>query len=164
MEFKLKVTPDEWNTLLYSVMWVFHAVAGADGIIDKKEQMAIKVICSKAGAMHNELAEELFVAIEPNIGNLFRQSMNDQRDYKLGLSETIKILNKYLSHEKNAGFRKVLLAMGFYIGNVSSDAGGTRLSKEELKVIGTLAGLLQLSKEDMNTSPTVSEIMAIFAS
>ncbi len=159
-----KVNADEWNTLLYSVMWVFHAVAGADGIIDKKEQMAIKTVCSKAGAINSELAEELFISIEPNIGNLFRQSMNDARDYKAGLVETIQLLNKYLTPEKNAIFRKVLLAMGFYIGNVSSDAGGTRLSKEELKVIGTLAGLLQLSKEDMNTSPTLSEIMAIYAS
>lgn len=164
MEFKHKVNSDEWNTLLYSVMWVFHAVAGADGIIDKKEQMAIKTVCSKAGALNSELAEEILKETDNNIGNLFRQSMNDSRDYKVGLIETIKVLNQHLTPETNTNFRKVLLAIGFYIGNVSSDSGGNRLSKEELKVIGTLAGLLQISKEDMNTSPTVSEIMAIFAS
>jgi uncharacterized tellurite resistance protein B-like protein len=164
MEFKDKLAPEDWNTLLYSVLWVFHSVAGADGIIDKKEQLALKTICSKAGALGSSLAEEILLVVDENIGTYFRQSMNDQRDFRVGLMEAIKVLNKSIPPEKNLNFRKILLAIGFYIGNVSGEGEGSKLSKEEMKVIGMLAGLLQISKDDMNKSPTVSEIMGIFAS
>lgn len=164
MEYKENLSPEDWNTLVYSVLWVFHSVAGADGIIDKKEQLALRTICQKAGALNSALAEEVLIEIEQGIGNYFRQSMNDQRDFRVGLAEAVSVLNKNLPIEKNLNFRKILLAVGFYIGNVSGEGEGTKLSKEELKVIGVLAGLLQLSKDDMNRSPTVSELMAILAS
>jgi len=163
MDVKSKVTAEEWEILKFAVLWIFNAVANADGVIDKKESMAIKRVLELHSQIPGSIAKILLQEVSNDWSATLKNAMADKRGYMRGIAETVRILD--LSYDKFTAtqFKKVLLAIGFYIGNVSADESGKRLSPEELKAIGLLAGLLKISKEDMNNTPTVSEIMAIFA-
>lgn len=163
-EKKEVLSVDEWNTLFFALIWVFNAVAGADGIIDKKEQEAMKRICSKAKKVNLNLAEKIFTALDENLNTIYRQCTRDQRGYQKGLDQVCDLLRMKFSREISLKFRKMLLAGGFYIANVSSDHMGNKISKEEIQVIQELMKLLNLSKDEIASEPSVSDYMAIYAS
>ena len=56
----------EWQTLLFGPMWLFQAVAGADGLIDKKEWMAFFDVLSDADGFENALTKAVFKRLLDN--------------------------------------------------------------------------------------------------
>lgn len=153
--------PAEWLTLQYSVMWVFHSVAGADGVIDKKEQMALKQLTSNAKKFNNLLIQEILTSLDANSGTIFRQSMTDPRGYKKGLADAIAIVLKTLPQKEAISFKKHLIAIGFFIANTSGAKEAAKVSQEEANIIAALAFNLGLKMEDLKSSPTISEIISV---
>lgn len=161
MELRSLYQPAEWLTLQYAVMWVFHSVAGADGVIDKKEQMALKHLTSNAKKFDNPLLQEVLISLDSSSGSIFRQSMVDPRGYKKGLADVISIVNKTIPQAEAISFKKHLIAIGFFIANTSGDKEAIKVSQEEANIIAALAFNLGLKMEDLKTSPTISEIVSV---
>jgi len=161
MDLRSLYQPAEWVTLQYAVMWVFHSVAGADGVVDKKEQMALKQLTSNAKKFSNVLLQEVLTSLDSNSGSIFRQSMADPRGYKKGLAGAIAIVNKTLPQEEAISFKKHLIAIGFFIANTSGDKEKVKVSQEEANIIAALAFNLGLKMEDLKSSPTISEIISV---
>lgn len=154
----------EWITLQFAVMWIFHSVAGADGVIDKKEQQSLKQLATKSKKFKNHLIKELFESMGDNIGNIFRQSMSDPRGPKKGLAEAIKLIESTLPKEDCIDFKKHLITIGFFVANTSGEKDTSKVSVEEANIIANLALALGLKIEDMRQTPTISEIMGLLNS
>lgn len=161
MDIKSLYKPAEWLTLQYSIMWVFHSVAGADGVIDKKEQLALKQLTGNATKFSNVLIKELLESMDSNAGTLFRQSMVDSRGPKKGLQDATSIINKTLPQKEATDFKKHLIAIGFFVANTSGDKDSAKVSQEEANIIASLAFSLGLKMDDLKSPPSISEIVSI---
>ncbi|MFY8160646.1 MAG: TerB family tellurite resistance protein [Candidatus Kapaibacteriota bacterium] len=161
MDLKSLYQPAEWQTLQFSVMWVFHSVAGADGVIDKQEQLALKQLTSNASKFSNHLIKEVLESMDSTSGAIFRQSMTDSRGPKKGLLDVTSIINKTLPQEEATSFKKHLIAIGFFIANTSGDKQSSKVSKEEANFIASLAFSLGLKMDDLKTPPSISEIITV---
>lgn len=85
MKYKDSFDADEWQTLQFSLMWVFRGVAGADGKIDKEEQTALTNVIKSFTSIPFKFTKEVLESLSQNPGAFFRQSINDTRDYRKGL-------------------------------------------------------------------------------
>jgi hypothetical protein len=160
MDFAKQLQQAEWITLQYGIMWVFHNVAGADGVVDKAEQQSLKILTSKAEYFPSPLVREILKSIESNPGYIFRQSMQDNRGYKRGLSDVANIASKILNKEDLAIFKKTMIAIGFYIANISGVKGESKVSDEEVNILASLAYHLKMEMQELQKRPTISEIIA----
>lgn len=152
---------NEWETLQFSMMWVFRGVAGADGKIDKEEQVALTQIIKNYYKIPYPLIKEVLKSLSTNPGVYFRNSINDSREYRKGLEETAEILDSKVSLEEALIFKKILTTIGIYVANASGDKK-SKISNEEVDQISRLAYHLKLKMEDLQQKPTVDELLKYF--
>lgn len=162
MKYKDYFDEDEWRTIQFSLMWVFRGVAGADGKIDKQEQLALNKVVKSHPNFDNAFIKEVFKTIEVNPGSIFRLSINDHRDYRKGLDEVAAILDSKVSLEFALLFKKVLIAAGIFVANSSGEISASKISKEELEQLSKLAFHLKISMEELRSEPTIDQILKIF--
>jgi len=164
MSFQERFSATDWETLQFGVMWVFRSVAGADGTIDAAEQAAIKKVVLSYPCLPSDLAREVGQAVAENLGLLFRKSVGDGRDFKSGLNEVTSILiNNKIDPIEIMNFKKSLIAIGFYVANISGDEENTKVSGEEANVLRQIAFKLNLGINDLRISPTIQEIMELLS-
>jgi|GEM_PF-476066 len=165
MKYKPLFSDKDWKTIKISVMWIFRAVAGADGNIDTKEQMALKNVTENAIWVQNGLLREVIDDISINISEVFRQSITDPRKFREGMADLVSAL-KFSPVEKKVvvGFKKALIAIGFYVANISgSEQDDKKVSSEEATVLKNLATILGLTSEDLREQPNIQKFMEVFA-
>lgn len=156
---KTLFTTDQWQSLQFAIMWVFQNVAGADGNVDRKEQQALKTVTSNSNKFKDPLAKELLLSVDLNPGLIFRQSMADIRGFKQGLTDVAKIVDKALEPRDSIHFKKTLIAIGFYIANISGELN-SEMSDEEATILANLAFLLNLHVEELAAKPTIEDIIS----
>ncbi|MCX6147046.1 MAG: hypothetical protein NTW25_07310 [Candidatus Kapabacteria bacterium] len=159
MRMKTLFSTENWQTLQFAVMWVFQNVAGADGNVDRKEQQALKTVTSNSAKFKDPLIKELLLSLDVNPGLVFRQSMTDVRGFQQGLKETAKIVDKALEPKDSIYFKKTLIAIGFYIANISGEIN-SEMSDEEATILANLAFLLNLNVDELAASPSIEDIIA----
>ncbi len=162
MKYKDYFDEEEWLTIQYALMWVFRGVAGADGKIDKEEQLALTKVIKSHPNIDNPFIKEVFKTLEANPGIIFRQSINDHRDYRKGLDETAAILDSKVSMEIALNFKKVLTAAGIFVANSSGEMTGSKISEEEVEQLSKLAFHLKISMEELRQEPTIDQILKYF--
>jgi hypothetical protein len=162
MKYKDYFDEDEWRTIQFALMWVFRGVAGADGKIDKEEQIALNRVVKSHGNFDNAFIKEVFKTLEVNPGIIFRQSINDHRDYRKGLDEVATILDSKVSLEIGLLFKKVLTAAGIFVANSSGEITGSKISEEEVEQLSKLAFHLKISMEELRSEPTIDQILKLF--
>lgn len=153
---------DEWQTVQFGIMWVFRGVAGADGKIDKDEQNSLTKVIKSHKNIDNPFVKEVFQSLEENPGIIFRQSINDHRDFRQGLEELAEILNSKVSLDVALEFKKILTAAGIYVANSSGETTGSKISEEEVNQLSKLAFHLKISMEELKAEPTVDKILQSF--
>lgn len=164
IRFKEKFTPLEWQSLQFSIMWVFQLVAGADGHIDPKEQMAIKFVTTNSWKFDDDLVRELLESIHVNPAQVFKMSRLDTRSPENGLKAILKIIDGKMSLPQSILFRKSLIAIGYLVANMSGGSAEnlqnvSNISIEEIDALATASYYLNLSAEEMQASPTIQDIV-----
>lgn len=149
---------EEWATLQLSFIWMFQAVAGTDGDIDLHELDALNNIIRKSQNFPNELARQVLTIKNYNISNVSFRYNSDSRSIKAGLKEISSILQK-VEEPIALEFKKTLLAIGVYIANSSGEWFNYKMSNEETQTLVELSLLMKVSKKDLNTAPTVQDIL-----
>lgn len=162
MKYKDYLDEDEWRTIQFALMWVFRGVAGADGKIDKEEQVALNKVVKSYNNFDNSFIKEVFKTLEENPGIIFRQSINDHRDYRKGLDEVASILDSKVPLDVSLIFKKVLTVAGIFVANSSGEMTGSKISKEEVEQLSKLAFHLKISMEDLRAEPTIDHILKLF--
>lgn len=154
---------DEWLTVQFALMWIFRGVAGADGKIDKEEQTALNQVISSADNFEEQLIKDVFYSIQQNPGIIFRQSINDTRNFRTGLYDTARILDQKVSLEEAMMYKKTLIAIGIFVANASGDGTNRKnISDQEVGTLSKLAHYLKLDMKDLQTNPNVEDILTKF--
>jgi len=164
MRFKDKFPPLEWQTLQFSIMWVFQSVAGADGHIDHKEQMAIKYVTTNSWKFQCDLVSELLEAMHVNPAHVFKMSKADVRGIENGLKSAAKMVEAKVSIQEAIMFKKSLIAIGYLVANMSGEENSSlknlsNISVEEMDALAKAAYYINLDADSMAQPPTVQEIV-----
>jgi tellurite resistance protein len=162
MIYKDYFDEEEWITVQFGLMWVFRGVAGADGKIDKEEQNSLTRVIKSHKNIENSFVKEVFKSLEKNPGIIFRQNINDHRDFRKGLEEVAEILNSKVSLDVALEFKKILIVAGIYVANSSGERTGSKISEEEVQLLSKLAFHLKITMPELRSEPTIDKILKTF--
>ncbi|PSB44095.1 hypothetical protein C7B67_23050 [filamentous cyanobacterium Phorm 6] len=143
-------TSEEWQSLQYSPLWVFSAVAGADGEIDEQETHALVKEVEEAPLYKIPLVRDVFASVSIDFNNIMKQYGADSRDVSEGLGDVADILAKKVSTEESKSFKGALIFLGVNIANASGGflGFGDHMSDEEKAAIGLIAAVLRADLSD----------------
>lgn len=153
MTNKSKFTDEEWETLQFSFLWVFHAIALTDGIIDEHEGKALLDAFKGEIYVDSELAKQIVASTLGDPQTLIAQFKKDQRGIPMGLKEVAELVENKLDLDTAKSFKLALLLLGVSFAKASNQVGTRgvelRISKEEQAAILTIAAILRLSTNDL---------------
>ncbi|MBD2255300.1 NACHT and WD repeat domain-containing protein [Nostoc parmelioides] len=139
-------TSEEWQTLQYAPLWVFSAVAHADGKVDDQEFSVLAKNISKASLYKIPLTRDVFASILGDFNNIMGQYGADSRDVSEGLRDVVEILDSKVSLEESENFKQALIFLGVEIANASGGGFlglGNKMSNEEASALSIIAALLE---------------------
>jgi len=142
MSYKDQFSNQEWQMLQYSVLWIFHAVAEADGVIDEKEGKALLDAFKGKIYVSSELAKEVVESMSEHSEKIIASFKKDTRGIPMGLKDVAELVEKKLDADRAKSFKLGLMLLGVAFANASQHAG-TR------EAILTIAAILRLSPEDL---------------
>lgn len=137
-------TATEWATLEYAIFWVFEAVAGADGKIDRNELAALTTAAHGAYDSKNSLLRELWRGVNANLDAIRIRYHEDPRDISTGLKEFVAIIGKKAAPADADDIRRVLMKFGIDVARASGGflGFGEKMSAVERQALVTLGELL----------------------
>ena len=142
MSYKKQFSKKEWQMLQYSILWVFHAVAQADGVIDEKEGKALLDVFKGEIYVSSELAREVVESMAGSSDKIIASFKKDTHGIPMGLKDVAELVEKKLDADEAKDFKLGLLILGVAFANASNQVG-TR------EAILTIAAILRLSLEDL---------------
>ena len=141
-------TSSEWKTLQFAPLWVFGAVANADGKIDKKEVDALVLQLSQPAVFKEILVRDVIDTLGKDFGNLFNQFGADSRNVVQGLTDVADILDRKVSPQTAYNFKASMLIIGY---NVSESTGkgflgmGQKALDQKHKALDAVAMIMRFS-------------------
>lgn len=156
MAIKDSLTPDEWEVLEKSAFLVFHSVANADGVIDKKEKKAFLQVLQNYNEFNNELTKEVLLSVSKNYNE---DSTIDISNMDEGLKKISLILEEKVPYKDILNFKKTLIAIGIYIGNSSGGIFSSKFSYEEVEALKKVGLLLGVSENQLQQSPSIKDLI-----
>ncbi len=145
----LELTDEEWRTLLFAPLWVFSAVAGADGKIDKAELTAFGRVLEKSLYLPDALLRELLGSIARDLRATFDDFAADDRTAEEGLTQVAALLDSKLLAEHASATKRTLFALGDRVARASG-AGllgiGERVGEAEEEALMAVAMHLGLTE------------------
>lgn len=160
MSYKEKFNAEDWQTLKNSFTWVFKAIAGVDGKVDKKEKHALKIIIDNANNFESELGIELLNDIKASNEDPSEIADNDSRTPKEGLIEAGDIVSRMLDNETAVDFKKLVIAVGAYIGDSSGKWFDYKFSDDEEAQLNAVGRWLGTSTEAMLSTTIITRILS----
>ena len=134
-------TAEEWRTLQFGILWVYAAVAGADGKLDKKEAGALDKELRESYLFKDPLAREVFESVARGFPNVVEQFKRDPRTAIQGLKDLADILDTKAERDQALAFKRSLLLVGHNVAEASGGIFGPKVSDKE-KVTLTGIGVL----------------------
>lgn len=134
----------EWATLQLSPLWVFALVAGADGIIDERETLALVKELSESHLFRGELARQVLASLSVDVDGWSSAVLTDRREPLQGLVEVRALLDARASTEDAELMKTALLLIGRNVAQASGGMVGMDdpLSPEERVALTAIAGTL----------------------
>lgn len=160
MIYKEKFNAEDWQTLKYSIVWVFKAIATVDGKIDKKERHALKIIIDNANNFESDLGIELLNDIKSDDIDIIDAAESDTRTSKDGLIEVGEVLDKMLDNQTAVDFKKLLIAIGAYVGDSSGKWFDYKFSHDEEEQLNKIGRWLGTSTEAMLSTTIITRILS----
>ncbi len=156
----LELNDEEWHTLLFAPLWVFSAVAGADGKIDKAELTAFGRVLEKSLYLPDPLLRELLGSIARDLRGTFDDFASDKRTVEEGLAEVVTMLDSKLLAEHAESAKRTLFALGDRVARASGSGVlgiGERVSRLEEQALLAVAAYLGLTDADTGGGPVPPE-------
>lgn len=155
---KDKFSDAEWESITETPLLVFQAVAAADGKIDKKEKKAFQSAL-QSHKINSELASEVLNDAKSRYSDIDSIPDYSMSTIALKLQGMHDITKSKTDIETAVHFKKVMLALGLYVGNSSGGFFGSNLSDEEVDALKKVGSYMNLSVSQLNESPTVQDIV-----
>jgi hypothetical protein len=125
---------DEWRTLQFAPLWVFGAVAGADGKVDEKELEALLKEISQWPLFKEPLVQETLLTLSQDFMNLMAHYKADSRNVLTGLKDVADLLDRKATQEQAKNFKGAMLLIGRNTAQASGGGflgTGDKISSEE---------------------------------
>lgn len=138
----------ELKTLQFTPLWVFGAVATADGKVDQKEIEALGREISQAHLYNEPLARDVLMSLAGDFKNIFELYGKDSRNVVQGLKEVADLLDRKVSPQVSYNFKGAMLMIGY---NVSESTGkgflgfGQKALDQKHKALDTVAMIMRFS-------------------
>jgi hypothetical protein len=142
MSYKSKFSDKEWQMLQYSILWVFHAIAELDGVVDEQEGKALLDAFKGKIYVSSELAREVVESMSGKPDKIIAAFKKDKHGIPMGLKDVAELVEKKLDAVTAKDFKLGLMLLGVAFANASNQVG-TR------EAILTIAAILRLSLEDL---------------
>lgn len=156
MTIKDSISAEDWDLLEKSAFWVFHSVANADGVIDKKEKKAFLQVLQNYNEFNNDLTKEVLSSVSKNYNE---DSKIDSSNMDEGLKKINSILEEKVPYKDILNFKKTLIAIGIYIGNSSGGIFSSKFSDEEVEALKKVGLLLGVSENQLQQSPSIKDLI-----
>ncbi len=154
-----ELLPDEdWQVLQSSIASIFTLIAGSDGKIDKKEQVAIKTIITNSHKLKNSLAKEIMDSLgsSDNLLRLFELQKLPAREI---LRKAAFILDNKIDTNDALNYKKYMIAIGVYIGNSSGSVFDFKMSYDEMDSLREAGTALNISVKDLEQTNIILDIL-----
>jgi hypothetical protein len=122
MTHKDAYTSKEWQTLIFTPLWVMTAVAGADGKADEKEVAAFAKEVAEAHLYKDSLVKEVMLSLAVDLSNNMTQFQKDSRNIMEGFTDAATVLDTKTNSEHANAFKRAMMGIGVQIAKAS---GGT---------------------------------------
>ncbi len=129
MSYREAYTADEWQTLQFSPIWVFNAVASSNKKVTDKEVKALLKEIADAPLYKQPLVREVLMSIALDFARIMDEYKYDSRDVASGLKETSLVLSQKATPNEAVDFKKALMLIG---GNIARASGGGLFRKDAM--------------------------------
>lgn len=113
-------TSSETRTLQFTPLWVFFAVAAADGKVDKVEVDVFVNELSEADLFKEPLAREVLQSVRGDFGNIWKAFQADVRNVVTGLTQVADLLDRKVSPQIAYNFKAAMLMIGFNVSEATT--------------------------------------------
>lgn len=141
--FKSKFTDKEWETILFTPLWAFTLVAGADGKVEDAETAVLAKELAEASLYKDEFVREVLSAIVASLEKIMIAYGKDSRLALAGLMEAATLLDEKLPAGGADSFKRVVLGICLQTAQ-STGRGKNKVSKEEEKALVMVAASLRV--------------------
>lgn len=143
----IEFSHDDWETLQFSPLWIFTAVAGADGRVDEEELASLLNDIRRAEIFQSKFIRGILLTLADNLDAVQARFRADTRRMEDGLGEVRRILESKVPADEAHLFKGGLLAIGRNVAMASGGSPGTTdaVSEEEKKALDAVARLLSVS-------------------
>lgn len=141
--FKSKFTDAEWQTVLFTPLWAFSAIAGSDKQIRPKEAEALAKELAEAALYKDEFTREVLTAVASDPATIMPAYGADRRSIVDGLREAADILGAKLPAGGADHFKNAILLLCMNVANADGPMFGDKVSKEEKSAMVLVATMLR---------------------
>jgi hypothetical protein len=137
----------EWTTLLFAPLWVFEAVARADGAVSDEEWQALFAALRAAQNHCNDLSCDVLLELADDLDEIVAIFWEDEAEAEEGLSEVADLLAKRESPETAAGFKAELVTLAVQVARASGGWLSSGITESEKQAIGLISASLDMDEE-----------------
>jgi len=141
------LSPYEWRTLQFSVLWTFEAVAASDDKIDKTERRTLAEAVARPRPKACPFVQKIWSSLHQDFDKLQEDYLADERELRQGLTQTMTLLKQRATPSDGKEFRASLLRLGREIAACSGGflGFGEMVSDKEKATLRKLEAILELS-------------------
>jgi len=137
----------EWTTLLFAPLWVFEAVARADGEVSDEEWQALFDALRAARTHRHDLTRDVLLELADDLDEIVALFWEDEAEAEEGLSEVADLLAEKESPETAAGFKAELVTLAVQVAKASGGWLSSAISEGEQQAIVLISASLDMDEE-----------------
>jgi hypothetical protein len=137
----------EWTTLLFAPLWVFEAVARADGRVSDEEWQALFRALRAARKHRHQLTRDVLLELADELDEIMAIFWEDEAQPEEGLSEVADLLAHREPPETAAGFKAELVALAVRVAKASGGWLSSGITDAEQHAIGLISASLDMDEE-----------------
>jgi hypothetical protein len=141
----------EWTTLLFAPLWVFEAVARADGQVSDEEWQALFRTLRAARNHRHDLTRDVLLELADDLEEVVAVFWEDDAKAEEGLSEVADLLAHRQPLETAAGFKAELVTLAIQVAKASGGWLTSGISDGEQQAIGLISASLDMDEEAFYT-------------
>jgi hypothetical protein len=142
--YRDRFTDSEWDTVLFTPLWAFHAVAGVDGKVETEEAAALAKEISEAMLYKDEFAREVLAALGAGMSTIMPAYMRDSRNVTQGLIDAARLFDEKMPGGLADGFKRAVLGICIETAKATGPRFGDKVTKEEKAAIVLVATALRV--------------------
>lgn len=137
----------EWTTLLFAPLWVFEAVAKADGQVSEEEWQALFRALRGPRNQRHDLTHDVLLELADDLDETMAIFREDEAEAGEGLSEVADLLAHRETPETAAGFKAELVALAVQVAKASGGWLSSGITDSEQQAIGLISASLDIDEE-----------------